>query len=87
MDTAQSLARFLQYIFMRAFFHQYYLWEGGANSRGEDMNKQQNKELKQAEDKCSEEAYRYNCGGHCKLCPFPGFKCNGRPSKAAVPDS
>lgn len=25
--------------------------------------------------------YEYKCGGHCKLCPFPGFKCHGRPTK------
>jgi len=23
----------------------------------------------------------YICGRHCKLCPFPGYKCNGRPTK------
>ena len=25
--------------------------------------------------------YEYRCEKHCKLCPFPGFKCHGRPTK------
>lgn len=24
--------------------------------------------------------YQYACGRHCKLCPFPGYKCDGRPT-------
>ena len=27
------------------------------------------------------EEYSFPCGKHCKLCPFPGYKCHGRPTK------
>ena len=25
--------------------------------------------------------YEYVCENHCKLCPFPGLKCHGRPTR------
>lgn len=32
-------------------------------------------------DNAVEEKFEFACGRHCKLCPFPGYKCDGRPTK------